>query len=152
MRRLVLAVATVGGVGYLPAAPGTAASLVVVPIVPWLVATRHHAPATYGIVVAVTIAIAIWGAGRAERVFGRHDDGCVVVDEVAGMVVGTFFIPATWVAALVLFAAFRLFDIAKPPPIALLDRRVGGGVGVVADDVLAGLYAGLSTWILTGLV
>jgi phosphatidylglycerophosphatase A len=148
---LALAVATVGGVGYVPAAPGTAASLLVVPVVPWLAATRERAPETFVVVVALTIALAIWGAGRAERVLGRHDDGCVVVDEVAGMVVGTLCVPPTWFGAIVLFLAFRLFDIAKPPPIALLDRRVGGGVGVVADDLLAGLYAGALTWVVTRL-
>lgn len=151
MRRLVLAVATVGGVGYVPVAPGTAASLLVVPVVPWLAATRERAPEVFVLVVAVTLGVAVWGAGRAERVLGRHDDGCVVVDEVAGMVVGTLCVPATWIAALVLFGAFRLFDIAKPPPIALLDQRVGGGLGVVADDLLAGLYAGALTWLVTRL-
>lgn len=151
MRRLVLAVATVGGIGYVPAAPGTAASLLVVPVVPWLAATRTRAPGVWVLVLVVVVVVAVWGAARAERVFGRHDDGCVVVDEVAGMVVGTAFVPATWVAAGLLFAAFRLFDVAKPPPIAQLDRRVGGGIGVVADDLLAGIYAGVLTWILVGL-
>jgi len=135
VRRLVLAVATVGGVRFLPAAPGTAASLVVVPFVPWLVTTRGQAPVAYGLGVVLVVVVAIWGAGRAERVFGRHDDGCVVVDEVAGMVVATIFIPPTWGAAVLLFAAFRLFDIAKPPPI----------------DLLAGLYAGVLTRLVIGL-
>jgi phosphatidylglycerophosphatase A len=152
VRRLVLAVATVGGVGFLPAAPGTAASLLVVPVVPWLASTRQHMPGTYALVVVMTLAVAVWGAARAERVFGRHDDATVVIDEVAGMVVGTAFIPATWLAAVLLFVAFRIFDIAKPPPIGLLDRRVGGGVGVVADDVLAGLYAGALALIVTRLL
>lgn len=151
MRRLVLAVATVGGVGYVPVAPGTAASLLVVPVVPWLAATRGRAPETIAIVVVLTIAVAVWAAGRAERVLGRHDDGCVVVDEVAGMVVGTLCVPPTWTAAVLLFVAFRVFDVTKPPPIGLLDRRVGGGTGVVADDLIAGLYAGGLTWLLLGL-
>lgn len=152
MRRLVLAVATVGGVGWVPAAPGTAASLLVVPIVPWLAATRVRAPETYALVLLVVLVVSVWAAARAERVLGRHDDGCVVVDEVAGMVAGTLFVPATWAAAAVLFVAFRVFDIAKPPPISLLDRRVGGGVGVVADDLVAGVYAGLVTWLVTALI
>lgn len=142
-RRVVLAIATVGGIGYVPVAPGTAASLLVLPAVPWLAATRARTPELYTLLVVAVIAVAVWGAARAERVLGRHDDGCVVIDEVAGMVAGTVCVAPTWLAAVTLFVAFRVFDIAKPPPIAWLDRRVGGGVGVVADDLLAGAYAGL---------
>jgi len=148
----VLAVATVGGVGFVPVGPGTAASLLVVPVVPWLAALHLREPGGFVAIVAVTIAVAIWGAGRAERVLGRHDDGCVVIDEVAGMVVGTACIPPTWPAAWLLFAAFRVFDIAKPPPIGTLDRRVGGGFGVVADDLIAGLYAGILTRLIVELL
>jgi phosphatidylglycerophosphatase A len=147
VRRLALAVATVGGVGYTPAAPGTAASLLVVPLVPWLAATRERSPGVFVVLLAVALAVSVWGAARAERILGRHDDACVVVDEVAGMLVGAAFVPPTWLAAGLLFAAFRVFDIAKPPPIAVLDRRVGGGVGVVVDDVVAGLYAGAVAWL-----
>lgn len=143
----MLAVATVGGVGLVPVAPGTAASALVVPLVPSLAAMAAHAPATLALIVALTIVVAVWSAARAERVLGRHDDGSVVVDEVAGMVVGAVWVPPTWLAAFVLFLAFRFFDIVKPPPIAFLDRRIGGGTGVVVDDLVAGLYAGALTWL-----
>lgn len=151
MRRLALVVATVGGVGYAPAAPGTAASLLALPLVPWLAATRDRSPGVFALLLGLLLAVSVWGAARAERILGRHDDGCVVVDEVAGMAVGAALVPPTWLAAWLLFAAFRVFDIAKPPPIALLDRQVGGGVGVVADDAVAGLYAGALVWLLVRL-
>jgi phosphatidylglycerophosphatase A len=140
---LARAVATAGGVGYLPVAPGTAGALLVVPVLPWLSSSLGRAPvATMAGVVAVVV-VAIWAAGAAQRSFGSHDDGRVVVDEVAGMLVTGLFLPATWVAAGIGFLAFRLFDVWKPPPIGWLDRHVAGGLGVVADDLLAGVYAGV---------
>ena len=152
MRRLVLPVATVGGIGYLPGAPGTAASLLVLPFVPWIAVLRARAPGSFVLLLIVVMLVSIWAAARAELALGRHDDGCVVIDEVAGMVTAASFVPPTWIAAVLVFAAFRLFDIWKPQPIGLLDRHVGGGLGVVADDVVAGIYAGLLTlavlWVL----
>lgn len=140
MRRFARFVATAGGIGYLPVAPGTLGSLLVLPVVPWIAAGPPLAVALG--VVAVT-ALAVWAAALAEDGFDVHDDGRVVIDEVAGMVVMASLVPTGWRAALLGFVAFRLFDVWKPPPIGWLDRRVGGGVGVVADDLLAGVYAGL---------
>jgi len=144
MNRLVLALATVGGVGYAPVASGTVGSLLVLPLLPPLAALRDRQLPLALVVVAASIAIAIWAAGRAETILGGHDHGCIVIDEVAGMLVAGLFVPATWLAAWLAFGLFRLFDVWKPFPAGLVDRRVAGGLGVVGDDLIAGLYAGIA--------
>jgi phosphatidylglycerophosphatase A len=140
---LARAVATAGGVGYLPIAPGTAGSLLVVPVLPWVSSSYATGPGVTIAGVLVVVVVAVWAAGAAQRSFGTHDDGRVVVDEVAGMLVAGLFLPPSWAAAGLGFLAFRLFDVWKPPPIGWLDRHVAGGLGVVADDLLAGVYAGV---------
>lgn len=145
MRTVALTIATAGGLGRVPWAPGTVASLAAVPLVPgfgWLAA---RAPLAHAAVVIGVAVVAVWAAERAEAALGEHDARCVVADEVSGMVAGSCLVPATWTAALLLFAWFRLFDIWKPPPVRLIDRRWPGGVGVVGDDLVAALYAGLAT-------
>lgn len=144
MRALVVLLATAGGVGYVPVAPGTAGSLVAMPLIPCLglVAARHGF-AVWAVAVAAIVAVAIWAAGRAEPLFG-HDAGKIVVDEVAGMVVASCFVPATWTAALVVFVLFRIFDVWKPYPAGVVDRSWPGGLGVVGDDLIAGVYAGFA--------
>lgn len=145
VRLLVLSLATVGGVGYVPIAPGTVGSLVALPLVPWIAALRSLSfPGALG-VVAVVVLVAIWAAGRAGRLLGGHDDARIVIDEVAGLSVAALFVPATWRAAALAFATFRLFDVWKPYPAGAIDRATRGGVGVVGDDLVAGVYAGVLT-------
>jgi phosphatidylglycerophosphatase A len=141
-RTLAVVLATAGGVGYAPVAPGTCGSLVALPLLPALASLRERALLAYLVTFAAVIAGAIWSAGRAEPIFG-HDSGRIVVDEVAGMVVAGLFLPGTWLAAVVGFVAFRVFDILKPPPASTIDRGFPGGVGVVGDDLVAGVYAGI---------
>jgi phosphatidylglycerophosphatase A len=139
----VLAVATVGGVGSAPIAPGTAGSLVAVPLLPLLATVRDQSPAGYVALVLAVVAVAIWSAGRAEELLGAHDHSRIVIDEVAGMVIAGMVLPATWLAAFVAFVLFRLFDVVKPFPAGYIDGRIEGGFGVVGDDLVAGLYAGI---------
>jgi phosphatidylglycerophosphatase A len=148
---LALAVATVGGVGYAPVAPGTFGSLVAVPLLPALAGVRAWSVVAYVAAVAALIGAAVWAAGRAEEALGGHDHACIVVDEVAGLVVAGIFLPGTWRAAALAFVLFRLFDVWKPFPAGLIDARVGGGLGVVGDDLVAGVYAGLASRGLLGL-
>jgi phosphatidylglycerophosphatase A len=152
VRSLALAVATFGGVGYAPAAPGTIASLVALPALPLLAGLRARAPSLAVALVVLTVAVAIWAAGAAERVVGGHDASCIVIDEVAGLAVAGLLVPATWPAAGLAFLLFRLFDVVKPFPAGAVDRRVPGGIGVVGDDLVAGAYAGLAARGLLGLL
>jgi phosphatidylglycerophosphatase A len=87
--------------------------------------------------------IAIWAAGRCADLMGIKDPGAVVIDEVVGMVVALSGLPFSVTTACWGFALFRLLDITKPFPIGWLDRRLNGGLGIVADDVAAGVMANL---------
>ena len=133
-----LLLATCGGVGRVPVAPGTAGSLVGL--------------ACYGAVqllgggwlelalLAAVTAGGVWASGAAERHVGRPDPGLVVIDEVAGMLLTLLWLPVGWAGALAGFVLFRLFDVFKPFPVRQAER-LGGGWGVMADDLAAGAYA-----------
>ena len=85
--------------------------------------------------------LGVWACSVCDRRLGVHDQGALVWDEVIGMWITLFAAPASWWWMLVGFALFRLFDIWKPWPVRLADRRVHGGFGVMLDDVVAGVYA-----------
>ena len=131
-------VATAGGLGYAPVAPGTVTSLVVA------LAVWALAPGLPGLLgaTAVVTAIGIWASAREEARVGVHDPSIIVVDEVAGMLVALIAAPPGLGWVLVLFFLFRVFDVWKPYPIDRL-QALPGGWGIVADDLLAGVYANL---------
>lgn len=129
-------VATAGGLGRAPIAPGTVASLPVAVLV-WLAAPRD--PWLVGAAVVVT-GVGIWAAGREAQRLGVKDPSSVVVDEVAGMLVALIGQPRAFPWVLGLFLLFRVMDIWKPFPIRQLEA-LPGGFGIVADDLLAGAYA-----------
>jgi phosphatidylglycerophosphatase A len=132
-----VAVATVGGVGRAPLAPGTVASALTIAVL-WLFAPTPVVLAA--LFVAVTV-VGTWAAGEAEHALSRgKDPGAIVVDEVAGMTLSMLAVPLTPAAAVVGFVLFRVFDVVKPFP-ANVSQRLPGGVGVMADDLIAGLYA-----------
>ena len=131
------AIATALGAGYSPVAPGTCGTLVTIPLA-WALAGLGLLP-YLGIVLGV-IAIGIWAAGTADRAWGSHDSGRIVIDEVAGYLVTMALVSrAHWVPLAVGFVVFRVLDITKPPPIRWLDQNLPGGFGVVIDDVAAGV-------------
>jgi phosphatidylglycerophosphatase A len=135
--RLAHWIATCGGLGGLPI-PGTVTSLPVALLV-WALAPSD----TWLLVAAAAVVAAgVWAAGREEVRLGAHDPSSIVVDEVAGMLVACVGHPRTLAWALVLFFLFRVFDVWKPLGIHAL-QALPGGLGVVADDVLAGAYASL---------
>ncbi len=133
-------VASVLGIGYMGRGGGTVAAAVMALL--WLAVDMHGwPPIAYlgGVVALITVGVRV--AGRLEQGWG-HDSGMVVVDEYAGMALALFLLPGGWPVALLAFLLFRAFDIAKPLGIARLER-LPGGWGVMADDLLAGLYANL---------
>ncbi len=83
-----------------------------------------------------------WGGNVAERHFGRSDPGQVVIDEVMGMLITLFLNPVGWLGALAGFLLFRIFDVIKPYPANRLEQ-LHGGIGVMADDAMAAVYANL---------
>jgi phosphatidylglycerophosphatase A len=131
-------IATAGGLGYAPVAPGTITSLPVALAIWWL---RPGDAALLG-ATAVVAVIGIWASGREEERVGEKDPRTIVIDEVAGMLIACYGQPRTLPWILGLFLAFRVFDVLKPLGINRL-QELPGGVGVVADDLLAGIYVGL---------
>jgi phosphatidylglycerophosphatase A len=152
MKLIALAVATSCGVGYVPVAPGTFGSLAGLAL--WWI--LPHTWLVQFIAIVILFVAGAWSAGAAERHFGGTDPGQVVVDEVLGMLVTLFLVPVNWIGALVAFLWFRVFDIVKPYPANKLEQ-LHGGVGVMADDAMAAVYANVAlratawlfgTWIL----
>lgn len=126
------------GAGRLPYAPGTFGTLAAVPLYLLLMGL---APWLYAAVVALLFALGVWAANVAGRDLGAHDHRTVVWDEVVGFLIAMFLAPPGWTWIAAGFALFRLFDIWKPWPIRLIDRRLENGLGCMLDDALAGLYA-----------
>jgi len=87
--------------------------------------------------------LAVWLAHEAEGILGEHDSRKIVIDEVTGMLVAGFLLPVSLRSVALCFLLFRFFDIVKPPPVGWIERHAPGGVGIVADDVAAGIYANL---------
>lgn len=99
-------------------------------------------PWPYAAVVAVAVAASCWICGIAEKSLKTHDDPRIVLDEIVGFWVAAAWLPRTWTAALLAFVLFRFFDAVKLPPYRYLER-LPGGMGVVMDDVGAGIVANL---------
>lgn len=132
-------VATVGGTGLLPHAPGTWGSLAALPLA-WLLLDRLG-PLALGVAAILVFLLGWWVSALVLRRTRDDDPGPIVVDEVAGQL--TALIPATtelWQFALG-FVLFRVADIVKPWPVSWADRDIKGGLGVMTDDILAGIYA-----------
>ena len=127
-------------VGRIPLAPGTFGSLMGLPLCFLLAGIR--VPAAL-VAVLLIIVLATWIAGAAERILGRRDPGCIVIDEIAGMAVTMLGLPFNPTTAVMGFVMFRILDILKPFPIRILDKRLPGGAGIVADDVVAGVFANI---------
>lgn len=138
MDRVYMFIATGAGSGYLPKAPGTWGSLVGVLL--WFLASRLE-PSSYLAVVAVLFVIGVFSAGAVEKIVDRPDPSIVVIDEIVGQMIALSLAPVHPAAALAGFVLFRFFDILKPFPIGWIDRHLHGGLGVMLDDVVAGLYA-----------
>lgn len=136
MKSLGLGIATVGGVGWFPIAPGTAGSAVGVAI--YLLTRGWSAPAQIAILVAITL-VGLWAAGVAEVELKKEDPGPVVIDEVAGQLLTLLLTGVAWKGAVVGFLLFRVLDIIKPFPARRLER-LHGGLGIMADDLMAGAY------------
>jgi phosphatidylglycerophosphatase A len=166
---LALALAT-WGVGYIPVAPGTFGSAVGVGLylllraattrIVYLFVPDYHLTnesvesfrvALMLVAIICITAAGIWAATRAEKLFGRKDPGRVIVDEIAGQLITFLFIPLAvglkWWMLLLGFFLFRLFDIWKPYPIRRLEA-LESGLGIMADDVLAGIYAAVTLTLL----
>lgn len=138
MTTLALALATGLGTGYAPVAPGTFGSAL--GLLLWF--AIPNAPLVQMGVVAVVFAVGVWASNVTERHYRRTDPGVVVIDEVLGMLLTLVGQGVSWTGALLGFLLFRLFDVIKPYP-ANRFERLHGGLGIMADDGMAGLYANM---------
>jgi len=145
MRRLALLLATWWGVGYVPRAPGTAGTIAAIPF--FLLLSLLPLYGYLACVLGIGL-VACWAAGEAERIFQEQDSKRIVIDEAVGFFITMTALPPTWPYLIGGFCLFRCFDILKPPPIRLIERKVKGGYGVVLDDVLAGIYAHIALRVL----
>ncbi|MBK1691583.1 phosphatidylglycerophosphatase A family protein [Ectothiorhodospira mobilis] len=127
------------GSGLSPRAPGTAGTLAAVPL--FLLMLQGLPLWAYLLVTALAALAGIGLCGESARRLGVHDHPGIVWDEFVGLWITLIAVPAGWSWILAGFVLFRLFDILKPWPIGWLDRHLGGGIGIMLDDVLAGLYA-----------
>ena len=139
MVAIALALATSLGVGYVRVAPGTFGSAAGL-LLWWLL---PEAPAIQGAVIVALFVVGSWSGTVAERHFGTTDPGQVVIDEVMGMLITLFLIPVGWRGAAAGFLLFRIADVIKPFPANTLER-LPGGIGVMADDAMAAVYANLA--------
>jgi phosphatidylglycerophosphatase A len=136
---LSLAFATVGGIGYAPFAPGTFGSAAGL-LVWWLLGPSAL---VQGVAIALIFAAGVWSGSVCERHFCTTDPGHVVIDEVVGMLITLFLVPVGWGGALGGFLLFRIADVIKPFP-ANRFEHLHGGLGVMADDAMAAVYANLA--------
>jgi len=144
----VLLIATWFGCGYAPFGPGTAGSLAALAIAIVLHLAYGSGRGTFLLLTAILLLPGIWAADVFAKRIGQKDPHVVVVDEVLGQWL-TLAGAATlnWKSWLAAFALFRIFDIWKPPPVRQLEA-LPGGIGIVADDLMAGLYGGLAIFLL----
>ncbi len=136
---VALTCATACGVGYAPLAPGTFGSAAGL-LVWWLLPAP---PAVQATTIAALFVLGSWSGTVAERHFGKTDPGQVVLDEVMGMLITLFLVPVGWMGALGGFLLFRVADVIKPYPANRLER-LPGGMGVMADDAMAAVYANIA--------
>jgi phosphatidylglycerophosphatase A len=148
MRTFILFLATGAYSGYAPVAPGTVGTLVAIPLIFLSTQLFSFSVILHLVVIVLAIAGACWMADVADRELEAHDSGKIVIDEVVGFLVATAAMEVTWSQLFLAFFLFRLFDIVKPPPASFFDEKVPGGIGVVLDDVWAGLYTNLIVRIL----
>lgn len=127
------------GSGLLKPAPGTWGTLAGVPL---YLGLSSFSSTTYILATAFAFLIGIWLCEVTCRDAGVHDHGAIVWDEIVGLLVTMAAVQFSWATLVLGFLLFRFFDILKPWPIRVLDIRVGGGFGVMIDDLLAGVFAG----------
>ncbi len=137
--RFLKNIATLGPVGYLPLAPGTWGSVCGLIFVELF----DLASPIYFLIIAIGICAGVIASGVAENVIGEKDSGHIIIDEFVGFLVAAYTVPHTHILLIAAFLLFRVFDILKPFPINRLEKRLSGGLGIMADDILAGIFANI---------
>ena len=126
------------GSGLSPYAPGTAGTLAAVPLY-LLLSTLN--PIVYLLITLASVMLGVFLCDRTSKALGVHDHAAIVWDEFAGFFITMLFVPVSLTTVILGFCLFRVFDILKPWPASVIDTRMQGGLGVMLDDVVAGIYA-----------
>ncbi|MCJ7617062.1 MAG: phosphatidylglycerophosphatase A [Desulfobacterales bacterium] len=137
----VMVLATGCFAGYIPFAPGTFGSIVGLPFCFLLSKTKLSVAILF---ILIFIFFAIWISNRAEKILKQNDPGCIVIDEIAGIMVTFLGLPFNTITVIAGFLIFRFFDILKPFPIRSMEKKLAGGTGIVMDDLLAGVYSNIA--------
>ena len=140
-QKIIILLATFFGSGKLPKSPGTWGTLATIPL--WYLMAKNLHAITYMIVTLVLCVAAILISQAYENMTNTHDSKEIVIDEVVGFLITMTWLPMTWQSLVAGFVLFRIIDITKPPPIRQLDQKIKGGVGVVIDDIAAGLVCNI---------
>lgn len=133
-------IATFFNIGKSPKAPGTVATVATIPI--WYLLTQLG-PIVYMAVTFILVILGIYAAQVFEKQSGTQDSQEIVIDEVVGFLVTMTWLPVTWQSVALGFLIFRALDITKPPPIRQLEQKVKGGLGVMIDDIAAGVIGSI---------
>ena len=134
------------GSGLSPVAPGTFGTLAAIPI--YLALVNSVDSVIYLLVVILLSLLGFWLCGKTAKDLGVHDHPGIVWDEIVGFLITMYLVPLSWIWIMVGFALFRAFDILKPWPIRSLDQKVEGGIGIMLDDIVAGIFA----WVLLQII
>ena len=140
MRNFLKLLATFFGVGLSPKAPGTVATIATIPLV---ILLNYFGVFFYRAAIILLRPVGILAAEVYEQDKGGHDHKEIVIDEVLGFLIAMVWLPLTWQAILIGFVLFRLLDITKPLFIGYLDKKIQGGLGVMVDDVAAGIVVSM---------
>ena len=138
---IVVFLATGFFTGFLPTMPGTWGTFAGIPLI---IITHRLTSIMQAVVTIVFITVAASIAGRAEILFEDRDARPIVIDEMVGFLITLLWLPLNFLTLCLGFVLFRLFDIVKPPPIGILEKRLRGGWAIVLDDVLAGVFANVT--------
>ncbi len=147
-REAIIFIAQGAYAGRFPVAPGTAGTLVGVLLYLWM---KGLSPGIYLVVCLFLFVLGTWVAGRAEALLGRTDHPSIVIDEIAGYMVSMYMVPPAWGFLVAGFLLFRFFDIVKPSPLKRL-QEIRGGLGVMLDDIGAGIYTNLVLQVVSGVL
>ena len=138
--KISLILATWFGVGLIPGAPGTFGSLAAIP---FFIVISYAGSIYTGLSLIVLFSVAVWTSDISRKLLKKNDPSMVVIDEVAGLFVAVFLLPVSIKSVLLGFLLFRIFDILKPYPIRLIDRKMKTGLGIVLDDIVAGIFSNI---------
>ncbi len=136
-QKFILWLACGFGTGLIRPAPGTWGTLPGVLIAYFVMPY----PMVHFFLILILFVLGIWLCQKASDILGVHDHGGIVIDEIVGVLIALWLFPPTWAILLLGFIWFRFFDIIKPFPIKWIDKKVHGGLGIMLDDVLAGVFA-----------